>query len=213
MGNLNKLAAEALGTFTLVLIGSLAIVGATGDAATLSIGLGFGFALLAALHLFGGVSGGHFNPAVSLGAYLNKRLGLTDMVGYWVAQAAGAIIASLVLLVLLDDATVDKTATVVSSDIATALVVEIVLTAVFVALILKVTKNETRGAFMTIALTLVMIHIAGLAVSGASVNPARTLGPALVGGNWSDFWLYLVGPAVGAVLGSCACRCKWCNKS
>ncbi|MSO58552.1 MAG: aquaporin [Thermoleophilia bacterium] len=215
MGNVNKLCAEALGTFTLLFVGSLTILSAAeGDARNLVIGVGFGFALLMGLHLWGSTSGGHFNPAVSLGAFLSKRLGVKDLIGYWVAQAVGAIVASVAVLVMFDGDAVASTATTVGGAIWPAIVAEVLLTALFVGLILKVTSGDGKGAFIAIPLALVAIQVAAIPISGASVNPARSLGPALVGGAWGDFWLYLVGPALGAVLGAAMCKCcSACKKS
>ena len=176
MGKMQKYLAEALGTFTLVVGGSFAIISAAGagGAGIVSIALGFGLALLIGLYAFGEVSGGHFNPAVSLAMFMERRLSMDDLIGYWVAQFAGAIGASLVVLV-----------------------------AFFVAVILQVTRSGTysRQALTVIPLALVGIHVAAIPISGSSVNPARSLGPALIGTEFGDFWIYLVAPAIGAVLG------------
>ena len=140
MGKMQKYLAEGLGTFTLVGIGSFAIVSAGAfpaqGAGLVSIALGFGLALLAGLYAFGEVSGGHFNPAVSLAMFLDRRLGMDDLIGYWVAQFLGAIAASLVVLIAYDDATVAATTTQ-ASDTWAAIVVELIMTAIFVAVILQ----------------------------------------------------------------------------
>ena len=213
MGKTQKYLAEAFGTFALVGVGSFAIVsfgkgaptfGATG---LVSIALGFGLALLAGLYAFGAVSGGHFNPIVSLSMFLDRRITLDDMIGYWVAQFAGAILASLVVLIAYDDKVVAATTTQ-ASDTWAAIVVEIVMSALFVAVILHSTTSErTHGtALLAIPLTLVAIHVAAIPISGASVNPARSLGPALVGPEFHDLWIYFVAPPIGAVLGWIAYR-------
>jgi aquaporin Z len=213
MGKTQKYLAEVLGTFALVGIGSFAIVSfnvggqAFGGAGIVSIALGFGLALLTGLYAFGEVSGGHFNPVVSLVMFLDRRLSLDDMIGYWVAQVVGAILASLVVLIAYNDNVVAGTTTQ-ASDTWAAIVVEIVMSALFVAVILHSTVSErTHGtALLAIPLTLVAIHVAAIPISGASVNPARSLGPALVGTEFHDLWIYFIAPPIGAVLGWIAYR-------
>ncbi len=197
--------AEMFGTFILVFGGTTAII------ATLNLGAGglqflvpfaFGLSLMAALYAFAEVSGGHFNPAVSLGLFLDRRLSFEDLLGYWIFQFAGGILASLLMLIPFDHDKVKATATVPSSN-GTAVFIEIVFTAIFVLVILQSTKSERyRGtALVSIPLTLLMIHLAAIPFSGSSVNPARSLGPALVGPKWDAFWIYVVGPAAGAIIG------------
>ena len=206
MGKMQRYLAEALGTFTLVGIGSFAIVSSglfpAQGAGIVSIALGFGLALLVGLYAFGEISGGHFNPAVSLAMFLDRRLPVDDLIGYWVAQFLGAIAASLVVLIAYDDSTVAATTTQ-SPDNWAGIVVELIFTALFVAVILQSTKSErTRGtALLAIPLTLVAIHVAAIPISGASVNPARSFGPALVGTEFNDYWIYLIFPTLGAVVG------------
>ena len=196
--------AEALGTFALVVIGSFAILSSSagGSLGIVSIALGFGLALLVGLYAFGEVSGGHYNPAVSLGMFLDRRLSMNDMFGYWVAQVAGAIAASVVVLIAFNDDAVAATTTH-SADNWAGIVVELVMTALFVAVILQSTKSErSRGtALLAIPLTLLAIHVAIIPISGSSVNPARSLGPALVGTDFGDIWIYLIFPPLGAILG------------
>ena len=177
------------------------------DARLVSIALGFGLALLIGLYAFGEVSGGHFNPVVSLAMFLDRRLPMEDMIGYWISQAVGAILASIVVLIAYDDNVVAGTTTQ-ATDTWAAIVVEIVMTALFVAVILQVTRSDKygRSALVAIPLALVAIHVATIPISGASVNPARSLGPALVGTEFTDFWIYLIAPPIGAVLGWMAHR-------
>jgi aquaporin Z len=205
MGKTQTYLAEALGTFALVVIGSFAILSASAGGASLgivSIALGFGLALLVGLYAFGEVSGGHFNPAVSLGAFLDRRISMNDMFGYWIAQFAGAIVASLVVLIAFNDEAVAATTTH-SSDNWAGIVVEVTMTALFVAVILQVTKSGAYGptTFLAIPLTLLAIHVAIIPISGSSVNPARSLGPAIVGTDFGDIWIYLIFPPVGAIIG------------
>jgi aquaporin Z len=205
MGKTQNYLAEALGTFALVGIGSFAILSASAGGASLgivSIALGFGLALLVGLYAFGEVSGGHFNPAVSLAAFLDRRISMNDMFGYWIAQVAGAIVASLVVLIAFNEDAVAATTTH-SSDNWAGIVVEVTMTALFVAVILQVTKSGAYGptTFLAIPLTLLAIHVAIIPISGSSVNPARSLGPAIVGTDFGDIWIYLIFPPVGAILG------------
>lgn len=203
MGNWQKYAAEAYGTFVLVGIGTGAILAAavTGGG-VVEISFGFGLALVAALYTVGGVSGGHFNPAVSLGMFLDKRISAVDMVGYWVAQLAGAVLASLALAFIISKTAVASTITALNStyvDDLGGLVGEAILTAIFVMAILVMSRSTSYARYLGIGLTLTAVHLVGLGFTGASVNPARSFAPALVGGEWGDFWIYLAGPLVGAV--------------
>lgn len=207
MKDWQKYLAEVFGTFTLVFVGSLTAVAGFKSPGSevllpLAVPFGFGLALLAGLYAFGEVSGGHFNPAVSLAMFLDRRLPAGDLVSYWASQIIGAVLASLTILLAFTKQDVANTATVHSSTKA-ALVIEITLTAIFVLVILQVTKSGGYGstALIAIPLTLVAIHFAAVPISGASVNPARSFAPALVGHVWSGFWVYVVGPAAGAVIG------------
>lgn len=203
-GNMRVYAAELLGTFTLVFIGTTAIVGGVrSDAPVLLVAaFAFGLALLAGLYAFGEVSGGHFNPAVSLAMYLDKRLTANDLFGYWISQFAGAILASLVLLIATSQRQVALTATKPSSN-GTAFLIEFVLTGLFVLVILQASRSERFGpsALIAIPLTLLAVHLAAIPFSGSSVNPARTFGPDLVGNTWTGIWIYLIAPPLGAAVG------------
>jgi aquaporin Z len=198
-----RYSAELLGTFTLVFVGTTAIVGAirTDTPVLIVIPFAFGLALLAGLYAFGEVSGGHYNPAVSLGIFLDGRMSTTDLLGYWVAQFAGAILASLVLLLATSKAEVAATATTPSSN-GTAFIMEVVLTAIFVSVILQSSVSERHGgtALIAIPLTLAAAHFAAIPFSGSSLNPARSLAPAVVGDTWHGLWIYFLGPAVGATI-------------
>jgi aquaporin Z len=197
--------AEVLGTFVLVFIGSLAILASSGDsAATVAIAFGFGIALLAGLYAFGEVSGGHFNPIVSLAMFLDRRLSALDAIWYWLAQFVGAIAASLVVLVTFASRdAVRVTATRSSSDVR-GFFLELICSAIFVVVILQVTRSDRYGptALLSIPLTLFTMHLALVPFTGCSLNPARTFGPDLVGWTgWSDIWIYLLAPPAGAIIG------------
>ena len=200
-----KYLAELIGTFILVVVGSLSIVAAKAmDAPVLVVvPFGFGLALLAAIQTAGYVSGGHFNPAVTLGAFLDRRIDATNAIGYVVAQVIGAMAASGVVLLVADQAAVQSTASgFPDGKAASAVIVEVVLTAIFLLVILTVTKRSPNHAGFAIPLTLTVCHFAGIPFSGSSVNPARSLGPALVGGTLdSTILVYLIAPLVGAAIG------------
>jgi aquaporin Z len=204
--NTRKYLAELLGTFVLVFGGSMSILAALAmDAPILAVvPFGFGFALLAAIYAFGTVSGAHFNPAVTLGALLDRRIGPLDAGAYVVAQLIGAIGASaLVAVVGGGTGAVARTTNGLGQGVTpvAGFAIEVVLTAIFLLLILTVSKRVPTHAPFAIPLTLVMIHLAGIPFSGASVNPARALGPALIGGDLSQVWIYLTAPFVGAAIG------------
>lgn len=201
-----KYLAEVLGTFVLVFCGSMSILAAVAmDAPILAVvPLGFGLALLAAIVVFGPVSGAHFNPAVTLAALLDRRIGPVDAGSYVVSQFVGAIGASALVAVLVHDrARVAGTANGLGEGVTAfeGFALEVVLTAILVLVILTVTKQVATHAPFVIALTLVMIHLAGIPFSGASVNPARSLGPALVSGELGVIWVYLTAPFLGAAVG------------
>ena len=143
---------------------------------------------------------------MTLAAFLDGRINLTDGISYWVAQVAGGVVAALgIAWAGSARAAAQATTTSPSSSAGdgSAFLVEVVLTALFVMVILKVTTSPdlARGAFAAISLALVGVHLAGVPISGASVNPARSIGPALVGGQAGDLWIYIVAPLVGAILG------------
>lgn len=199
---INKYIAELLGTFILVGVGSMAIIsvgGATGAAEIIAIGFAFGLALLAGIWVVGHVSGAHFNPAVTLGFLLGKRISFSDAIGYWIAQFAGAGVASLVIRAATSTEAVTMTMTRYT-DLNTAILVEVMLTAIFVWTIFAVVDRGGNHAPAAISLTLVAIHLAAIPISGASVNPARSFGPAALSSNFDPLWVYIYAPLIGAVI-------------
>lgn len=200
-----KYLAELVGTFILVVIGSMTIVaaGAMGTPIQVVVPFGFGLGLLAAIQSAGYVSGGHFNPAVTFGALLDRRIDPMNALGYIVAQVIGAIAASGVVLMIANQAAVQATASgFPEGKMVNAFAVEVLLTAIFLLVILTVTKRAPNHAAFAIPLTLMVIHFAGIPFSGASVNPARSLAPALVGGTLDgNIIVWIAGPLLGAVLG------------
>ena len=200
-----KYLAELLGTFLFLTIGyaSVAAFGAAGVSGLLVVPFAFPLGLLAAIFAVGHISGGHFNPAVTVAMVLDKRTLPMDAVGYIVAQAIGAIGAAALVLIVAGQASVTAGVTKPGGGVTEigALILEIVLTAGFVAVILTSTKRAPLLAPLAIPLTLVAIHFAAAPLSGASVNPVRSLGSALVGGDLSGLWIYIVAPIVGSVVG------------
>jgi aquaporin Z len=190
--------AEMIGTFILVAIGSMAALASDGN--LLIVAFGFGVALMIALYSVGHISGGHFNPAVSLAMRLGGNLSTSDMIGYWIAQVVGAILASVAILAMVGSDAVADTMNGFG-DVGPAFGAEILLTGAFVLVIMVVAGQGLGHARMVISLALVGIHLAGVPISGASVNPARSLGPAIVAGDLSDIWLYIVAPLVGGAVG------------
>jgi aquaporin Z len=176
----------------------------------LGIALAFGFAIVALAYGLGPISGGHVNPAVSLGAVVAGRMSVGEMLRYWIAQFAGALAGAGILAVI-----AGQTQHLGQNGwgpgyngefpLAAAAVFEVVMTALFVLVILGSTGAGAVAGFagLAIGLTLAAIHIVGIQVTGVSVNPARSFGPALIVGGTaiSQLWLFIVAPAVGAVLG------------
>lgn len=214
--NIRALVAEAVGTFILIFFGSMGVatyvIVTQGQGAPLYaiviLPFAFGLGLMAAIGVGGHVSGGHFNPAVTLAALFDGRLDWLNAVGYAIAQVIGAFAASLATLLITTASVVEAsvnqpgpTAEAIFGTQIRAFAVEAILTAVFVAVILTVTKKAPGQAIVVIPLTLMAIHFVGIFISGASVNPARSLAPAVVSGNYDSLWVYLTGPFVGSILG------------
>ncbi len=210
---MKKYVAEFIGTMVLVLFGcGVAVVtgGAAGVAGVVGISLAFGLAIVAMAYSIGPVSGCHVNPAVSIGLWLCKKLNTKDLIGYVIAQFVGAIAGAGILYLIVTHSNLALamgtngygTLSATGISMITALIVEIMLTAVFVYVILVVTSKESTAniAGLVIGLTLVLIHLLGIMLTGTSVNPARSFGPALfMGGEaLSQVWVFIVGPIVGA---------------
>lgn len=215
---MSKLIAEFIGTFTLVLFGcGSAVLAGVDNVGQLGISLAFGGAIIAMAYGIGSLSGCHVNPAVSLAAFIAGRMNARDMVGYWVAQFAGALVAAGVLAVV-SGQTGNLGQNGFGPDylggytMQSALIFEIVMTALFVIVILGSTSEKAPAGFAGVAIgvTLAVIHIVGIQVTGVSVNPARSFGPAvIVGGDaLSTLWLFFVAPAIGAVIGALLYRVR-----
>ncbi len=214
--SIRALVAEAVGTFILITFGFLGVATVSlltqgqGDRliAILIVPFSFGLGLMAAIGVGGHASGGHYNPAVTLAALFDGRVTIVSAVGYVVAQIVGGVVATLGVLVVSSMTIIQQTVNQPGPTAAGVLAqelhsfsVEVVLTAVFVAVILTVSRNSPQQAILVIPFTLVAIHYAGMHISGASVNPVRSLAPAVVSGTYQSLWVYLTAPFVGSILG------------
>jgi aquaporin Z len=222
---MRKYLAECIGTFTLVLFGCGAAVIAGASVGVLGIAFAFGFALIAMAYGIGPISGCHINPAVSLGVFTAGRMSAQDLVGYIVAQCVGAILAAAVLSVIQCGIAggYDVAASGLGQNgwgagymneynLTSAVIFEFVATLLFVIVILGSTQAKAPGqiAGLAIGITLVVIHIVGINVTGVSVNPARSLGPALlVGGKAiAQVWLFLIVPSLAGIVAGVLFRAK-----
>ena len=208
-----RLGAEALGTFLFFFLGfsGIAVVVDIGAEAITPLGVaaGFGFGLTLAITAFGHLSGGHFNPAVTLGAMVAGRFPARDVIPYWIAQIVGGFGAVLVMAIVYSSDVTDSLHTAPGSGIDdwAALVLEIVATALFVMVILTVATDERAAWNGVMAPFLIGLFIFTAATvvgpaSGGSFNPARSLDPVLYNQEWSDVWIYIVGPLAGGILGA-----------
>lgn len=211
-----KLSAEALGTFILVLFGCGSAVLMGAEIGMLGISLAFGLAIVAAAYGLGAISGAHLNPAVSLGMVAAGRMSIREFIGYAVAQTVGAIVGAGVLLLIASGKADYSLATnglgqngfgpgyLGEYSVTAALVFEFVMTFLFVTVILGATAKGAPGAMagLAIGLTLAAIHLVGINVTGVSVNPARSIGPAIFAGGQAlaDLWVFIVAPLAGGVL-------------
>lgn len=210
-----KLFAEFTGTLILVLFGCGAAVLAGEFVGQLGVALAFGFAIVALAYGLGPISGGHVNPAVSLAVWLAGRMSLREMLLYWIAQFAGALAgAALLGLIAGNFAVLGQNGWgpgyMGEYGLASAFLFEVVMTALFVAVVLGATGDRAVAGFagLAIGLTLAAIHIVGIQVTGVSVNPARSFGPAVLAGGTAfiQLWLFLVAPAIGALIGAAPFR-------
>ena len=213
---MKKYFAELVGTFVLVLFGCGVAVVAGDTVGIVGIALAFGLSLVGAAYGIGPISGCHINPAVSLGVWVAGRMSLRDMIGYWAGQFVGAILAAWVLLTIAaGTAGYNLAANGLGQNgwgtgyqggynMASAILFEFVATTIFVIVILGSTQKSAPTGFagLAIGITLVAIHLFGIHITGVSVNPARSLGPALFAGSHalSQVWLFLVFPSIGGVV-------------
>ena len=216
---MKKYFAEFIGTLILVFMGcgSAMVLGCDVVGGHLAVALAFGLAIVATAYVIGNISGCHINPAVSFAMLISKKLSVTDFVGYVAAQVVGAVAGAGLLKMLTGFGVADLTGALGSNGVANAggvggaIVVEIILTFIFILTILGVTSDENKGgvAGIVIGLTLAFVHIFGIPLTGTSVNPARSIGPAIFAGGdaLSDVWVFILAPLVGAALAAVVFKC------
>jgi len=226
---MKKYISEFIGTFTLVLFGCGTAVVAGVQVGVLGIAFAFGFALIAMAYGIGPISGCHINPAVSLGVFVAGRMSAKDLIGYIISQFLGAIVAAGVLAAIVKGqlAGYDIAAKGLGQNgwgasylggysFSVAVIFEVIATFLFIVVILGSTQEgaPTQLAGLAIGITLVVIHILGIQITGVSVNPARSLGPALfVGGKaLSQVWLFLVFPSLAGILAGILFRLRVLEK-
>ena len=215
MEGLRKYVAECIGTFTLVLIGcgTAMLTGCDKWGGYLTTAFAFGLVIVGMAYCVGNISGCHINPAVSLACLISGRMNAKDFGLYFVSQTIGAILGAAVLKAIfgmggITDATGGLGSNGlggVNGNIGAGLIVEVILTFIFILVILGVTDGDYKhGSFggVVIGFSLVMVHILGIGLTGTSVNPARSIGPALFAGGaaLSSLWVFIVGPFIGAAL-------------
>jgi aquaporin Z len=219
MARTRALGAEALGTYWLVLGGCGTAVIAGLGVGTLGISLAFGLTVVTGAYALGHISGGHFNPAVTIGLWSAKKFPARDVVPYVAVQVIGAILASVTLWFIIANHPgyvragnwlaangFGDTGSPGGYNLGACAVTEVIMTALFLAVILGVTDRRAPAGFapLGIGLTLALIHLISIPVTNTSVNPARSTGPALlVGGDWLEqLWLFWVAPIAGGIIGA-----------
>ena len=208
MQSIKKYIAEFIGTFVLVLFacGTAAVVGCSAENGTgyLLTALAFGLVIVAMAYSIGNISGCHINPAVSIAMLVSGKMNVKDFIGYIVAQFLGATAGAGVLMALVGKESGLGANALYNDSIGLSILVEIILTFVFVIAILGVTSKVENSAVagIVIGLSLTLVHVLGISFTGTSVNPARSFGPALlVGGDaLADVWVFIVAPLIGGVL-------------
>ena len=199
--NIKALTAEFVGTFALIFIGAGA--GAIGAGGLVGVALAHGLVLMAVAAAYGPISGAHINPAVTIALWFGRQIKAAEAVGYIVVQVLGGIAGAFVLRFVLGGTGSGLGATVLAGSVSPTqgLAVEAVLTFFLVNTIYNTAVTGKAGnlAPAAIGLTLAFCILMGGPLTGGSVNPARTLGPAIVTGNYADLWVYLVGPVIGGL--------------
>ena len=211
---MRKYIAECVGTFVLTFLGcgTAMFLGCNTPAGVVGTAIAFGLAVVAMAYTIGGISGCHINPAITLGVALSGRMSWKDACGYWVGQVIGGIIAGAVLLLLTNVVSApDLTGGLGSNGVANAggvggaILVEIIATFLFVLVVLGTTDAKVGAgnfAGLAIGLSLILIHLVCINLTGTSVNPARSIGPALFAGGeaLANVWVFIVAPLVGGAL-------------
>ena len=223
--NIKKYLSEMVGTMVLVLMGCGVAVSLNCNPANAASVVGtafaFGLSVVAMAYTIGNISGCHINPAITLGVWLSKRISGKEAAMYMLFQVIGAFIGSAILWVLTSNATgiegTGANAVQAGVSVCSALIAEIVFTFIFVLVVLGSTdKEKGAGNFagLAIGLALVLVHLVCIRYTGTSVNPARSIAPAVFAGGQalSQLWIFIVGPFVGAALSACVWNCLACNK-
>jgi aquaporin Z len=216
MSDTNKYLAELIGTFVLVFMGCGSAVIAGKEVGFLGIAFAFGLSVLVMVYAIGPISGCHINPAITIAMLVNGKIGSRDAVVYIIVQCIGAIIAAALLLAVMTGNPAYSLSTnglgqngyaeasPGGFSMMSGLIAEVILTFIFLTVIFGATSRAAPAGFggLAIGLSLTLIHIVGIPVTGVSVNPARSIGPALlVGGTaLSQLWLFIIAPVIGAVL-------------
>ena len=218
---MKKYFAECIGTFVLTFLGcgTAMFLGCTTPAGVVGTAIAFGLAVVAMAYTIGEISGCHINPAITLGVALSGRMSWKDACGYWCGQIVGGIIAGALLLLLTNVvAAPDLTGALGSNGVANAggpwgaCLVEVIATFIFVLVVLGTTdakKGAGKPAGLTIGLSLILIHLVCINLTGTSVNPARSIGPAIFAGGQAmkDLWVFIVAPLVGGALAAPVWAC------
>ena len=214
---MKKYIAECLGTFVLTFLGcgTAMFLGCTTPAGVVGTAIAFGLTVVAMAYTIGGISGCHINPAITFAVALSGKLSWKDAIGYWVGQFIGGIIAGALLLAVANVVSApDLTGALGSNAVANAggiwgaALVECIATFLFVLVVLGVTDEKTGNANLAglvIGLTLILVHLVCINLTGTSVNPARSFGPALFAGGAAlkDVWVFICAPLVGGALSAC----------
>ena len=217
---MRKYIAECIGTFVLTLLGcgTAVFLGCGTPAGVVGTAFAFGLSVIAMAYTIGGISGCHINPAITLGVALSGRMSWKDACGYWIGQVIGGLLAGAVLLLLVKVVVApDFTGALGSNAVENAggmggaFLVEVIATFIFVLVVLGTTDSKVGAgnfAGLAIGLTLVLVHLVCINLTGTSVNPARSIGPAVFacGQALKDLWVFIVAPLIGGALSACA----WC---
>ena len=217
---MKKYIAECIGTMVLTLLGcgTAVFLGCGTPAGVVGTAIAFGLAVVAMAYAIGGISGCHINPAITLGVALSGRMSWKDACGYWIGQVIGGIIGAALLLLIVkvtgapgamgDPAGLGTNGVANAGGAGGAFLVEVIATFIFVLVVLGATDDKVgagKPAGLAIGLSLILVHLVCINLTGTSVNPARSIGPALfVGGQaLKDLWVFICAPLVGGALSAC----------
>ncbi len=228
---MKKFIAEMIGTFVLTLLGcgTAMFLGCATPAGVVGTAIAFGLTVVAMAYTIGGISGCHINPAITLAVALSGRMSWKDACGYWIGQVIGGILAGLVLFALVNVVTPSAegiaegmmglgcNGVANAGGVWGACLVEVIATFIFVLVVLGTTDSKLGAgnfAGLAIGLTLILVHLVCINLTGTSVNPARSIGPALFAGGQAlcDLWVFICAPLVGAALSALVWKGLACEK-